>query len=135
MNSFHESAGLKRLVGIAIVFFFLNVPAFTHADASIDFQSGLEAYDKGDYQTALKLFKPLAEQGDAEAQFCLGVMYTNGNGVPKDYIQAHMWLNLAGMAGDKKTEELRIFVENHMTSYDISEAQNLAREWIKNHGE
>ena len=63
----------------------------------------------------LKKFKPLAEQGDADAQFCLGVMYANGFGVPKDYIQAHLWLNLAGVNGDKKTEELRNFVERRMT--------------------
>lgn len=134
MNSFHESAGLKRLVVIGMVFLFLNVPIFTHADAGIDFQLGLEAYEKGDYKTALKMFKPLAEQGDGDAQFCLGVMYANGFGVPKDYIQAHLWLNLAGVNGDKKTEELRNFVERHMTPFDISDAQSLAREWMKKHG-
>ncbi len=93
-----------------------------------DFQLGVDAYAKGNYQTALKNFKPLAEQGDARAQFCLGVMYTNGYGVPKDYIQAHMWLNLAGVDGDKNTEELRYFVEKRMTAFDISVAQKLARE-------
>lgn len=135
MISFHESAGLKRLVGIGFVFLFLNAPEFTHADSSIDFQLGLEAYEKGDYKTAFKKFEPLAEQGDADAQFCLGVMYTNGYGVPKDFIQAHMWLNLAGVNGDKKTEELRNFVERRMTHFDISAAQRLVREWMKNHGE
>ena len=38
------------------------------------------AYDRGDYATALRLLRPLADQGDASAQFNLGVMYDNGRG-------------------------------------------------------
>jgi len=41
-----------------------------------------------DYQTAPTDFKKLAEQGNAEAQFNLGAMYDNGQGVPKDDVQA-----------------------------------------------
>lgn len=135
MNSFHKSANLKGLFSIGVVFLFFSAPAFTHADTGVDFQSGLEAYEKGDYETAFNMFKPLAEQGDHDAQFCLGVMYTNGYGVPKDYIQALMWLNLAGVKGDSKTEELRNYVEQRMTSFDISESQRLVRDWMKNRGE
>ena len=36
-----------------------------------------------------------AEQGDVFAQFNLGHLYDNGDGVPQDYVQAHMWSNLA----------------------------------------
>ena len=36
-----------------------------------------------------------AEQGLAAAQNNLGLMYTNGEGVPQDNVEAHMWLNLA----------------------------------------
>ncbi len=43
-----------------------------------DFQAGLEAYHRGDYATALKEFRPLAEQGEAEAQHKLGGMYASG---------------------------------------------------------
>ena len=49
--------------------------------ASADFQKGLTAYDRGDYATALREWKPLAEQGNASAQFNLGVMYDKGRGV------------------------------------------------------
>ena len=47
---------------------------------SADFQKGLTAYQSGDYATALREWKPLAEQGDASAQSNLGVMYQNGTG-------------------------------------------------------
>jgi TPR repeat protein len=49
-----------------------------------DFDEGKAAYDQGDYATALKEWRPLAEQGDASAQFHLGLMYGNGNGVARD---------------------------------------------------
>ncbi len=40
------------------------------------------AYDRGDYETAFRLMRTLAKQGDAFAQFNLGVMYGQGRGVP-----------------------------------------------------
>ena len=57
------------------------------------------AYGKEDYATALRLFRPLADQGDASAQFMLGVMYADGQGVPKDYAQAVKWYRLAADRG------------------------------------
>ena len=46
------------------------------------------AYDRGDYATALRLLRPLADQGDAIAQFNLGLMYDQGQGVPQNYAEA-----------------------------------------------
>ena len=40
-----------------------------------DYEAGVDAYKRGDYATALREFQPLAEQGDADAQYYLGVMY------------------------------------------------------------
>ena len=51
---------------------------------SADFLKGFDAAERGDYATALKEWTPLAEQGDADAQSNLGVMYDNGAGVPQD---------------------------------------------------
>ena len=45
------------------------------------FEDGVVAYNRGDYATALRLWRPLAEQGDTKAQFNLGLMYKNGEGV------------------------------------------------------
>ena len=49
-----------------------------------DRQAGEKAYDRGDYATALKEWRPLADQGDAKAQFYLGNMYLYGEGVPQN---------------------------------------------------
>ena len=59
----------------------------------------LEAYVRGDYATALTGFQNYAEQGNATAQFNLGVMYDNGEGVPKDDAEAVRWYRLAAEQG------------------------------------
>ena len=63
------------------------------------FQQGFEATERGDYQTAFKLWLPLAEQGHAKAQFNLGVMYANGRGVKQDDFEAVKWYRQAAEQG------------------------------------
>lgn len=53
------------------------------------------AYQAGDYETAYRELLPMAEQGDAVAQYSLGVMYENGQGLPQDYVEAVRWYRLA----------------------------------------
>jgi hypothetical protein len=55
------------------------------------FGRGVEAYQKGDYATALREWSPMAEQGEPAAQFNIGLMYFEGHGVPQDYARAAMW--------------------------------------------
>ncbi|MDA8703246.1 hypothetical protein N9M30_04760, partial [Pseudomonadales bacterium] len=59
-----------------------------------DFDKGLAAAEAGDYTTALAEWKPLAEQGDATAQFNLALMYDNGQGVIEDDKEAVKWYRL-----------------------------------------
>jgi TPR repeat protein len=67
---------------------------------SADFQKGLSAYNSGDYTTALREWKPLANQGNATAQNNLAAMYDNGQGVPQDYTTAVKWYTLAAKQGN-----------------------------------
>ena len=64
------------------------------------FEDGLAAYDRKDYATAVKLWRPLAEQGNAFAQFNLGAMYNYGQGVLQDYKEAVKWYRLAAEQGN-----------------------------------
>ena len=64
-----------------------------------DFDKGFEAYDAGDYQTAVQEWRPLAEQGNSDAQINLGLMYYKGIGVPQDYAEALKWYRLAAEEG------------------------------------
>ena len=57
------------------------------------------AADAGDYVRALNIWRPLAEQGNAAAQYYLGLAYANGNGVPKDYTLALKWYRNAADKG------------------------------------
>ena len=72
---------------------------FSHAAIAGDVEDGLTAAKKGDFATALRLWKPLAERGNAEAQFNLGVMYQIGYGVAQDYKTAVKWFTLAAEQG------------------------------------
>lgn len=63
------------------------------------FEDGEAAFNKGDYEAALRSWRPLAEQGDAEAQTSIGVMYENGIGVQQDYQQAVFWYRQAADQG------------------------------------
>ncbi len=71
-------------------FLTLSLVAISISSAA-DFATGLKAYQKGDYVTAAKEWRPLAEQGDAADQFNLGLLYLNGQGVPQDLDQAVQW--------------------------------------------
>ena len=69
------------------------------ATAAADVQAGMDAYDIGDYETAMAECLPAAEAGDAAGQFCVGRMYANGFGVAMDDALALQWYGLAGDQG------------------------------------
>ena len=118
---------MKTLILAAAVIFVLA------ASTQAGFDEGVAAYERSDYATAVHEWRPLAEQGDRAAQFMLGVMYSHGQGVPQDYIQAHMWTNLAAERLSIKDRDLAVeyrdMVAKKMTTAQIAEAQRLAREW------
>ena len=62
------------------------------------------AYERGDYATAYRLIKPLAEQGIAKTQYNLGVMYQKGEGVPQDYTEAMKWYQKAAEQGHAEAQ-------------------------------
>ena len=72
---------IKRVILITILVIGWSAPAWA------DFQASLDAYECGDYSTAVHEWKPLAERGDSNAQFKLDVTYGKGQGVPRDYAE------------------------------------------------
>ena len=69
-----------------------------------DFNKGLQAYNSGDFKTALAEWTPLAEQGNAQAQYNLGLMYRNGRGVPENDKTAVKWFTLAAEQGNASAQ-------------------------------
>ena len=86
------------LLTLSLSLYGINIPAFA------DFNDGYDAYQKGDYKTAVSEWKSLADQGNAQAQFNLGVMYDNGDGVLKDDKQAVEFFRKAAEQGDAKAQ-------------------------------
>ena len=64
-----------------------------------DFGDAVAALDRGDYARALWQFRELAEQGNGEAENFLGLMYSNGHGVPCDKEEASRWFRVAADRG------------------------------------
>ncbi|SUZ82048.1 uncharacterized protein METZ01_LOCUS34902, partial [marine metagenome] len=62
-------------------------------------EQALDAMDKEDYRTSFEIFQPLAEQGNAKAQFHLGFLYRIGQGVNQDFQKAYHWYSLSAEQG------------------------------------
>jgi uncharacterized protein len=80
----------------------LSPPSSTASVRNAD--AGYAAYEKGNYETALKLLRPLAEQGDVRAQSALGLLYHRGRGVREDHAEALKWFRLAAGQGNAVAE-------------------------------
>jgi hypothetical protein len=83
------------------------------------------AYEQGDYETAIGLLKPLADQGDVAAQTQLAFMYENGHGVAVDPAAAAEWYRLAAEQGDVASQYRlgQIYLQGLGVPKDIVQAQ------------
>ncbi|MDC1308230.1 sel1 repeat family protein [Pseudomonadales bacterium] len=86
-----------------------------------------------DYKEAVRWYRAAAEQGYAKAQYNLGLRYKNGEGTIQDYKLAHMWWNIAAANGQEDAKNNRDNIALDMTSAGISEAQQMATDWMKAH--
>ena len=90
-------------------------------------EDGMASYNRGDYVPAIRLLRPLAEQGNAKAQSVLGVMYRRGEGVARSSVRAFIWLSRAAARGDARARvELRD-VSQTMTPEELSQAREMAQ--------
>lgn len=68
--------------------------------AHAGFDEAMSAYTSGDFERAAREFRPLAERGDRLAQYHLGLLYEEGQGLPRDRAQALHWYTEAAKQGD-----------------------------------
>ena len=85
---------MRKFLTSAAIVFTLSATAYAQ-----DFQRGLTAFNAGDFVTALQEWRPLAEQGNAGAQYGLGYMYYIGQGIPEDHKEAMKWFHKAAEQG------------------------------------
>jgi len=79
------------------------------------------AYNRGDYLPAVKLFRPLAQAGNARAQNLLGVMYRKGAGVARSPARAFMWFSIADAAAKANLQE----IAREMAPADMTHASEM----------
>lgn len=88
---------MRRTAAVVILIFSIFMCCSSNRG---NIEDAAKAYEQGDYKTAYRLIKPLAEQGIPEAQFDLGAMYDNGKGVSQDYAEAAKWYRKAAEVGN-----------------------------------
>ncbi len=81
------------------VFVFVLALVLSAPVLAANFQAGLDAAERVDYAAALKEWRPLAEQGHADAQYNMGVLYDHGWGAAQDYAASAKWYRLAAEQG------------------------------------
>jgi TPR repeat protein len=120
---------LRFNIAFVLLVVYLATPAWA------DYIAGMDAYYRGDYATAMREWSPLANLGLAAAQFHLGQLYANGEGVPQDYVQARQWYEKAALQGDSSAQmHLGVLYEN---GNGVPKDYQLALFWYRlsvNHG-
>ncbi len=97
--------------------------------ASASFLEGWAAYENKDYSSALKHWKPLAEEGNPDAQYLVGIMFSNGLGVPVDFEKAGKWFLKSATQGDVGAQYLTgVFLAS---GKGFSKDLNRASHWFK----
>jgi TPR repeat protein len=90
-------------------------------------EDGMAAYNRGDYMPAIRLFRPLAKQGNAKAQHLIGVMYHKGEGVVRNKVRAFAWFSMAAAHGDGEARAKLRAVSKTMTAVELSQAREMAQ--------
>ena len=107
-----------------LLFLFLLAP-FTHL---------YSAQEPPDAAAEAKLLSQV-EQGDAKAQYNLGVRYDRGDGVAQDYTMAYVWYSIAAAQGHADAEKSRDAVAAKLDAASLAEAQKLSTEYLKRYVE
>jgi TPR repeat protein len=89
-------------------------------------EDGMASYNRGDYMPAIRLFRPLAEKGNAKAQHLIGVMYHKGQGVARNSVRALAWFSVAAKQGDRDAREKMQEISKTMTPEERSQARDMA---------
>ena len=96
--------------------------------AAQDYQKGYLAYQAGDYATTIQEWTPLAEQGYANVQYGLTIIYGYGYGTPQDYQKAIKWGRLAAMQGHVKAQHFLGVVYESGTG--VQQSNIMAHMWF-----
>lgn len=133
-NLYHDGLGVPQSYEQAFMWFRKAAvqglyPAQSQIGLMYEYGLGI----RQDFAEAAKWYQAAALQHYPPAQAKLGAFYAQGMGVPKNLLLAHMWLNLGAAAGDRRAFDDRNRVAKLLTPEQLTEAQAMARDWIKQH--
>jgi uncharacterized protein len=94
-----DSRMCKRQTAFGVLLAIMLGGAAVPTASAAAYDDAITAYERGDYDAALKLLLPEANAGNANAQYAVGVVYANGNGVAKDPVEAVKWYRKAAEQG------------------------------------
>ena len=86
---------MKKLFKFLLAFIFLGLIGISQIVFADEVKEGLLSYQAGEYDTAYRLLSPLAIEGNPAVQAILGIMFEQGQGVPKSYKEAVKWYQLS----------------------------------------
>jgi TPR repeat protein len=114
-------------VGKTLVALTLSLLLGSGGAMSADFNKGLEAYFLDDYQTALSAWEPLAERGNAAAQYNVGLLYRLGKGVAQNDRAAVKWYALAAQQASAEAQFNLGFMYDY--GYGVPENDSASVKW------
>jgi TPR repeat protein len=82
----------------------------------------------------MKWYRRAADRGHAYAQYNLGAMYGNGEGVPQNFVKAYVWWSLASANGNESAKKNLNLLRSEMTPQQVAQAQSEAAELWKQIG-
>jgi uncharacterized protein len=125
-GEFQRLAGVSmqiRIQSILLVAFSISLANPSWAD----FKTAVAAQSRGDYATAFREFKPLAENGDARSQYNLAQMYASGKGVPQNFIAASSWFHKAAEQGDTGAQSF--LGQMYFSGHGVDQNYSTAAHW------
>ena len=136
ISTYSAERGAIDTVGRAIFAIALFLGGTFSAQAG--FEDGKVAYARGDYGAAFREWLPIAAAGDARAQQVVGLMYSIGEGVRQDDIQAYMWIDLAAANYSSPTNRNRAArfrqrIAERLSPEQLRRARHMAQAWLANH--
>ncbi|MGL1862940.1 MAG: peptidoglycan-binding protein [Pseudodesulfovibrio sp.] len=116
------------------IFIAISLWLLLASPALADYQYGLDAFNKGEYEVAYTRWRKAAMTGDKRAQYHLAGLYQEGLGAPKSPKLAYIWFAIAAQSGGeeaREAEKARNDMKRILTSVDLAEADLMLQEYIK----
>ena len=118
---------VKRMRIFQTVILVASAMLFPATSWSQDFAKGQDAYFSGDYQTAMTEWQPLAEAGQMDGQYGMGLLYANGFGVDMNDDQALKWYGLAADQGHAEAQANLAVM--HANGWGVPQSNEIALKW------